>query len=247
MTVVIAGALTAGVDAAQVEIISRIGTTCPVIRVKGDFIKTDAEKFELLVRPFKRALVEFESDGGTAYDGLIIGKIIFGSGYWTVVRAGKRCASACAIAWLGGTHRFAEKGSRIGFHAVYIKKNKRTEESGIGNAILGAYLTKLGLSEDAVAYVTASGPAQMAWLTPKAARDVGIEVTFGRPIDNQHSSPDRDRVSTGFSAASKYPTKVTSNSASHVKNGTSTKQIYDRLTPEQEEDQKKSIDDCFGK
>jgi hypothetical protein len=240
---VLAGMMVVEAEAAQIKVISKAGTDCPVIRVKGQFSAGDAKKFETTILPFKKAVVEFASEGGTIYDGLVMGKLIRGLGFWTVVRAGKTCASACAIAWLGGSRRFVEKGAKIGFHAAYVKHKNKTEENGMANAIVGAFLTKLGLNEDAVAYATASGPWQMTWLTPKAAREVGIEVTFGPPSGSKISATDKKIASTGLlSEPKEQDARPTAEGALQTNSRKSAKQIYDRIPQEREQEIK--IDSC---
>jgi hypothetical protein len=39
-----------------------------------------------------------------------------------------------------------------------------------------SYLTHIGLSENAVVYITQAGPHQMTWLTLPDAKQIGIEV-----------------------------------------------------------------------
>jgi hypothetical protein len=46
----------------------------------------------------------------------------------------------------------------------------------MGNAILGSYLTRLGLSYSAIAYATQARPNEMKWLTADDAKRVGIPV-----------------------------------------------------------------------
>jgi hypothetical protein len=62
------------------------------------------------------------------------------------------CASACALAWLAGVKRFMGPKARVGFHAAFNKSSR--QETGMGNALVGAYLTKLGLPLKAVIYIT---------------------------------------------------------------------------------------------
>src|SRR5215510_13080895 len=100
----------------------------------------------------------------------------------TAVLDGLRCASSCAFAWLGGSPRFMEGGAQIGFHAAYIERSGRASESGVGNALVGSYLTQIGLSENAVVYITQAAPSQMTWLTLPDAKQIGIEVL---PLDQQ--------------------------------------------------------------
>src|SRR3954463_10911563 len=91
----------------------------------------------------------------------------------SIVLTGSRCASACAVAWLGGTRRLMGEQARIGFHAA---SNADGRETGIGNALLGAYLNRIGLPYEAVMYITAASPDRVTWLDLKAAREVGIDV-----------------------------------------------------------------------
>jgi hypothetical protein len=48
-------------------------------------------------------------------------------------------------------------------------------ETGMGNAVVGAYLTRIGLPLDAVVYITKAAPEDMTWLTPADGKKVGIE------------------------------------------------------------------------
>jgi len=50
-------------------------------------------------------------------------------------------------------------------------------ESGPGNAILGAYLNQLGLSERAILYITHAAPTSMQWMSMEEATEYGITVT----------------------------------------------------------------------
>jgi hypothetical protein len=40
--------------------------------------------------------------------------------------------------------------AKIGFHAAYRLENGAAIETGVGNALLGAYLSNLGLLEQAI-------------------------------------------------------------------------------------------------
>jgi hypothetical protein len=62
-------------------------------------------------------------------------------------------------------------------------------ESGPGNAILGAYLNQLGLSEDAILYITYAAPTSVHWMSLEEAAEYGIAVaklppTSGSPGAN---------------------------------------------------------------
>ena len=54
--------------------------------------------------------------------------------------------------WLAGVERAAYSDASIGFHSAVNTKN--SENSGVGNAVLGAYLSRLGFNYDAIIYRT---------------------------------------------------------------------------------------------
>ena len=56
-------------------------------------------------------------------------------------------------------------------------KTGALSESGPGNAILGAYLSQLGLSEKAILYITHAAPTSMQWMGMEEAAEYGITVS----------------------------------------------------------------------
>jgi hypothetical protein len=120
------------------------------VDVDGRFEAGDEVKFRTQVGRLTKALVVFNSDGGILQAGIEIGKTIRLKSFATAVLDGSRCASSCAFAWLGGSPRFMQRGAQIGFHAAYINREGRPSESGVGNALVGSYLTQIGLPETAV-------------------------------------------------------------------------------------------------
>ena len=81
----------------------------------------------------------------------------------TAVADGKTCASACALAWLGGTPRRMGEDARIGFHEP--SKPNTQEPSLEGNAVIGNYVRQLGLSYAALTLILRADPKSMTWLT----------------------------------------------------------------------------------
>jgi hypothetical protein len=47
-----------------------------------------------------------------------------------------------------------------------------------GNALVGAYLNKIGLPYSAVVYITSAAPEAIAWLSKSDAERLGIEVSL---------------------------------------------------------------------
>lgn len=143
----------------------------------GDIKLGDENIFNALTPDCKGGGVLLKSDGGSLTAGLRIGELIREKGLETAVAFDARCASACALAWLGGTKRYMSTSSWIGFHAAYTLNDLGTaNESGLGNALVGAYMTTLGLPKSAVIFAASAKPNQMNWLTADHALKLGIPV-----------------------------------------------------------------------
>jgi hypothetical protein len=68
------------------------------------------------------------------------------------------------------------EGATVGFHAMFTSDNGQEAVSSAGNAIVGAYLNQLGLSIQAITYITEKQPNDIQWLTFEDAAQFGIEV-----------------------------------------------------------------------
>jgi hypothetical protein len=142
----------------------------------GELRPGDGDMFRARTSALSKAVVVFWSMGGDLLAGIEIGEVIRTKGFDTFVKW--RCASACALAWLGGTHRGMTADALIGFHAA---SDQSGEITGMVNAVLGAYLNKMGLRYEAVAYITNASPDSIIWLTMADAQRFGIEVTLFEP------------------------------------------------------------------
>jgi hypothetical protein len=146
----------------------------PVVMIDGILQVADADDFLFKTRSFSKAAVIFRSDGGSIWAAIRIGEAIRMKGFVTYVPERSRCASACALAWLGGVDRVMGPGAQIGFHAAHDAASG--QETGLGNALVGAYLSRIGLSYSVVIYITRAPPDQMTWLTLADAVRIGIDV-----------------------------------------------------------------------
>lgn len=172
----------AAATAAEIDV-KLIDNKSVLILVEGDFEHDDVEAFRTKVATLStsRVTVAFRSDGGSLVAGIRIGTLIREKKFATVIPDGASCASACALAWLGGTKRFMGQGASVGFHAAYVVKSYGPVESGSGNAILGAYLNQLGLSEEAILYITKTAPTSIQWMNLRDANEHGIAVATLSP------------------------------------------------------------------
>ena len=174
---IVAGAVVAACGAASAATITieRVPTqagTLTVIAVEGDLAPGDDKRFVDIALTADSAAVVLNSMGGSTLAGIEIGKAIRLKHFPTYVPDDLVCASACALAWLGGAPRMMSEHSQIGFHATSVNG----VVSGAGNALVGAYLNQLGISSDAIAYMTEAPPDQLRWLTLADARRLNLEV-----------------------------------------------------------------------
>ena len=161
---------------ASIEVI-KINEELDLISIQGPIEYRDDVSFRLKALNSKKAIVALVSPGGNLDAGLSIGKQIRASGYATMVGA-KLCASACALAWLGGERRYMTSNASIGFHAAYVGDGKYVRESGLANALVGSYLAKLGLSDEAIVFITSAPPEYLNWLDVSSAQRLGIDVLY---------------------------------------------------------------------
>ncbi|MGL4311011.1 MAG: hypothetical protein ACRCSU_11040 [Paracoccaceae bacterium] len=145
-----------------------------VVLVTGEIVPGDAAKFAEVTRDLGAAAIVLESPGGNLMEGLTIGTAIRDRGFGTGVAPDTDCASACALAWIAGMERFMDPTALIGFHSAYTQTEDRIEESGFANAMVAAYLAKLGFGPDVITFATEAAPEDMNWLTPEDARRIGI-------------------------------------------------------------------------
>lgn len=163
-----------------------------VIIIEGDFVLGDERKFADAAISTPDALVVLGSNGGNLYAGIEIGTAIRLKGFTTLVPDNTRCASACALAWLGGRIRAMGTTAEVGFHAASNADNGQVTSSG--NALVGAYLSKIGLPSAAVVYITEPPPNSIRWLTATDAAKYGIDVkVLSLPANSQTSNVTPDQ------------------------------------------------------
>jgi hypothetical protein len=152
------------------------GNNITVIAVEGEMLEGDQQRFADAAIRTDTAIVMLNSPGGSLEAGIEIGKAIRIKGFETLVSTGFSCASACALAWLGGRVRFMAAGSTVGFHAASSSTDPTQAADSVGNALVGAYLNQLGLPNAAIAYITQPQPNDIRWLTFDDAERLGIDV-----------------------------------------------------------------------
>ena len=129
-----------------------------------------------------RPRIYLSSPGGSLTPGLNMGRMIREARLETFVPAGAGCWSACGLIWLAGVERHLDPTGRVGFHAAYVPQQGAPNDgrggqvSGSGNAVIGAYLSRLGYNDNAIRFFTSARPDQMFELKPTQFQDYGITV-----------------------------------------------------------------------
>ncbi|MDC1198766.1 SH3 domain-containing protein [bacterium] len=122
-----------------------------VLILTGDFTAQDEPRtLASAIANFSPDLISFNSLGGNIYAAMAFGRIIRLHSVATIQFRSQECASACALAFLGGSQRYAEPG------AIGVHKTSFIEGSGLssGDAVSAiqsatadvlAYLVEMGV------------------------------------------------------------------------------------------------------
>ena len=126
--------------------------------------------------------VAFSSPGGDVDQAIIIGEDIRSRGLKVAVATfdaeGRMrpsyCASACVLAYAGGTVRIGVPGSALGVHRFTTEGSGRdlvAETQRTAGLILG-YMTRMGVSSSFMEAMSATG--DIRWLSPQQAADMKL-------------------------------------------------------------------------
>ncbi|RFB96572.1 hypothetical protein B5K08_09425 [Rhizobium leguminosarum bv. trifolii] len=148
--------------------------------VSGEFeISDDPVAFAGEVALFKPAFITFRSVGGNVTTAMKIGRMIRALGISTLQIRSAECASACALAFVGGVRRSAEAGS-IGVHqasfsddAALDSKTAVTAVQAMTGEIIG-YLTEMGVSPQLLQLSLSVESSDMRYLTSSEMANWGI-------------------------------------------------------------------------
>lgn len=170
----ILGLTSTHVVAAEIEAIPADEDGPAFIMLLGEIEEGDQDRFRNLALQHEEAVIVLDSPGGAVGPALEIGRAINLSGYATVVLGESYCTSACALIWLAGSVRGLSSDAKLGFHASYRDENGVAMESGAANALVGRYLTQLGLSSNAILFATLAPPNDFLWLDESKMEESGI-------------------------------------------------------------------------
>lgn len=162
--------------------------------IKGEFESSD-DPMKLVAEytKYQPSVISFDSNGGSVVAAIKIGRAIRALSANTVQIRSKQCASACALAFLGGVKRSAEAGS-IGVHqssfsdnaALNNKTAVATVQMMTGEII--GYLSDMGVSPNLLRLSLSIESSDMRYLTTAEMRDWNI-ITFNDSVTAQAGPP----------------------------------------------------------
>jgi hypothetical protein len=157
------------------------------ILATGEIAKGDAKKLELFFSRLphrKNTAIYLASPGGNLYEGINLGQYFRKNGIKTVIEGASDCASACAIAFLGGTDRkgkpwrSSSSNSRLGFHAFASPDGAPPTSDEVQNVV--SDLLNYGKTVDAPIELLISGFAtpskEIYWVPQSDICKLGIKL-----------------------------------------------------------------------
>ena len=177
---ILAGLLAAKpAEAAQITVDTSGDVT--FVGFSGEIVTGDADAFEATAASLtgpNPVVVALDSPGGRIIEGLDIGENVRKHGFATAVFNHARCASTCGLIWLAGKTRFIASQGGVGFHAAYVRDGEQNREAGAANAVVGGYLSRLGLTYEEIVFFTSAPPDGMQWLHIADWQRLGLAVSL---------------------------------------------------------------------
>jgi hypothetical protein len=175
---------------ASVVKVDGLGQSNRALAVRGEIGAAAASWFRTQLDDAKLVAgdtVIFSSPGGRLDQALIMGEIIRSRGLRTLVGSVNSdgrlkpayCASACVLAYAGGTVRALVPGSRLGVHqfTAEVPKDVSPNWDGVAYAqktsgMILEYMTRMGVSPSILQQMSAS--KDIRWLSEKDAADLNL-------------------------------------------------------------------------
>ncbi len=163
---------------AEINLVPATPGLSPIVTISGRLDEGDYDSFlkALPPGPDRDSVIALNSAGGSVFSALLIGTVIRANKLRTYVPDGFKCYSACALIWIAGDKKYYGLGASIGFHAVYDIGRGEKKISAPGNALVGAYLSRLGYSNDLISYATTADPDSLEFLSAARLASLGIDA-----------------------------------------------------------------------
>ena len=127
-----------------------------------------------LERPPAVEGIVLDSPGGNVYEGRGLARLARERGLWTHVDG--TCASACAVAFIGGARRTLAPGARLGLHRYRLDAAHRivVTDTASEQRRDAALFAAAGVAPAFVERMFEAEPGAMWWPTPRELIDAGV-------------------------------------------------------------------------
>jgi hypothetical protein len=149
--------------------------------------------------------VWLNSPGGNLFAGMELGRIIRRHRASTHIIDRRtllpgECYSACALAFLGGVHRFNDNAARYGVHRASLSVRSSAGDVDLAphlSAAIRDYIREMGVDVRLLELWMKAGPDEMYVLTPQEARDLRVSHDGRQPPKWTIVTTPRGRVLQG--------------------------------------------------
>jgi hypothetical protein len=149
-----------------------------VVTGRFDF-NDDLLPFQQLVERKSTQVVSFQSPGGSAFKAMELGRLIRKLGLTTLQPRELDCASACALAFMGGVERAASPGA-LGFHQSSFSDEADFDVSTAVSMIQRAmadvvvYMQEMGIDPSLLQIALKTRPDDMSYLSGEEMSRYGV-------------------------------------------------------------------------
>ncbi len=164
-----------------------VSSTLTAILASGEIVSGDTDRLKSVLASLpvrKNTALYLSSPGGNLYEGMRLGLFFRTNGIKTVIEGASDCASACAIAFFGGTDRngktwrSSSSNSRLGFHAFTSNDNTQLNSDDVQHIV--SDLLSYGKTVDAPIELLISGFATASnniyWVPQQDVCNLGIKL-----------------------------------------------------------------------
>jgi hypothetical protein len=186
----------------------------PMLLIRGEFEPSDDSQAllrEALTTGAK--IVTFDSNGGNILAAIAYGRVIRALGLSTFELRSAQCASACALAFMGGVVRKAEPGS-IGVHQASFSDGAINGQAATAavqsmTALIMSYLIEMGVDPRLLQLSLSVPSSDMRYLTTQEMDDykvtTGGELELADVSTIAHPTPSAASAETSIKPAPPVP------------------------------------------
>jgi hypothetical protein len=157
-----------------------------IVIVKGNFERGESlTAFTKVVKEVGATVISFDSGGGNVAKALALGREIRRLRLSTIQPRALECASACALAFMGGVNRFAEPGA-IGVHKFSFASEEKLETDAAVSAIqdvtadIVTYMIEMGVEPALLRLSFRTEANDMRYLSGREMQE--FNLTHSEPV-----------------------------------------------------------------